>query len=139
MEGTERTVGKLPTWSLEVPGRAQDAPKAQRSLVQGTVEVLNLFSAEAQFHTEYLPNLLHLFARFLSLFIVTSEAVMCTQGIRRGATAAAPRASAKIQVLSLLVWDRPSPNPLMLPALLQMALPGSERRRAICVSEHGVE
>ena len=47
----------------------------------------------------------------LSLFIVTSEAMICTQGIRRRATAAAPRASAKIQVLSLLVWDCPWPNP----------------------------
>lgn len=132
-------MGKLPTWSPEVPGCAQHAPKAQRSLVQGTVEVPNLFSAEAQFHTEYLPDRLHLFALFLSSFIITSEAMMCTQGIRRCATAAAPRASAKIQVLSLPVWDCPWPNPLMLPALLQMAPPGSEWRRAIGVSEHGVE
>lgn len=41
----------------------------------------------------------------------TSEAMICTHGIRRRAKAATLRAFTKIQVLFLLVWDCFWPNP----------------------------
>lgn len=138
LNGWSSTLGKLPRWSPEVPGYTQDGPRAQSSRVQGTVEILTLLSAEAQ--SEFLPSFCSLCAlphhhlrRLRSCDLHTWEGevgVSCrTEGVCQD--------SCPLFALLGLPWAkfllrRPT-------ASCREHLLGSERRRAVGVSEHGVE
>lgn len=70
MNGWGGTVGTLPRRRAAVPGRAQDGPEAQNSPIRGTLEVLHLFSTEAQRFKQYFSQTFCLlFVLLLSLFI----------------------------------------------------------------------
>lgn len=75
------------------------------SCVQRTLEVFNLFSAEAQFQRKFLPNLSSLCSPPVIIYHPPLKPWSAHTGYRGRANAAPPRAFTKIHVLSGLVWD----------------------------------